>query len=205
MKKYSEETIKKLVVMRKQGLSIPELMKKFDMPKTTIWHHVHNIKLDSNLLKRIRSRQGGSKERSRNAWETAKVDAKAILENKSHRDLAVAGAMLYWAEGNKKAFVFTNTDPDMLKLFIDFTQICLSIPKSEHRLLIRIATPIVPAVALNYWSSQLGVSEENIKLDWNDKNNKTKTEFGICRVWIKKSGYHFKVLQCMIDSLKQLS
>lgn len=202
MKRYSKKQIKNLKQARRAGASIHQLMEKFKMPKTTVWHHIHDIKLDETMMKKIRSRQGGSRKRSDAQWKLAETQSSKVLSNSRLRELALIGSMLYWAEGNKGSLVFTNTDPYMLRLFMSFLEKCLDIDKNECRLLIRTATPIIPERALKYWCDQLDIDLENAKIDWNDKNNKTKTEFGICRIWVVKSGYHFKVLQCMIESLK---
>ena len=63
MRVHSAEKIKELKRLRRKGLSINELVAKLSIPKTTVWHHIHNIKLSPKHIARLKARQGGSAER----------------------------------------------------------------------------------------------------------------------------------------------
>jgi len=204
MKRYSEKEINYVRDLRRAGKSIPQIADICGSPKTTIWHHVHDIVLDDKKLSEIRSRQGGSVARKIEAWNAAKKEADLLLLDKENRELIIAVAMLYWAEGNKRSFVFTNTDADMLRMYIRFLIKVLKIAKNDIKILIRISDPINPQVATKYWKNELKIKVENINIDHNNKNNKTKTLHGICRLYVVKSGYQFKLIQCIIENLKNL-
>jgi hypothetical protein len=203
MKRHSAEVIKQVETLRRKGMSIPEIMTATGLPKTTIWHNVQDIILDEDALGKIRSKQGGSKQRSEMNWEKAKKFAEEILsESDDRREISLAAAMLYWAEGSKRELVFTNTDISMIRLYLLFIQRVLKIVGKDTYLLIRISDPIVPEDALKYWHVGTNISESNIRINHNNIQNKTKTKYGICRVFTKKGGYSLKVIQCMIDIVK---
>lgn len=204
MNRYNQEVLIKLKATRKQGHSIPELMKMFNMPKTSVWHHVKDIILDDKAKNRISQQQGGSKVRSQNEWIRAKQEAYNLLNNKKYRELCIKASMLYWAEGNKESLVFTNTNPDIIKIFLLFLQEPLQISDKRIRLLIRTSDPLNPELSINFWRQQVNINKKYIS-SHHKEQNKTKSKHGICRLWITKGGYSFKVLQCMIDTLKKLS
>ena len=131
-------------------------MEKYSLPKTTIWHHVHKINIPDGLKNRILSMQGGSTKRKLKRIHDATERASTILQSKE-RELVVAVAMLYWAEGHKNSFVFTNTDVEMLKLYVYFLNNILGVSRNDYRALIRMSDPIIPSRALNYWSKELNL------------------------------------------------
>lgn len=108
---------------------------------------------------------------------------------------------MYWAEGSKRELVFTNTDKDMLRLYIYFLEKVFALKKVDIFVLIRISDPIKPSEAIEFWRSNLHIGVDNIKIDHNNLQNKTKKQYGICRITIKKGGYKLKVIKCMIERL----
>lgn len=202
--RHNKKIIVKLKELRGQGWSIPELMKKTGLPKTTIWHHVHDVTMPSEKSALIRSRQGASKQRSEKAWQDAKCVAEQILRS-NNRELAIKIAMLYWAEGHKRALVFTNTDPDMLRLYISFLTEVLHVSLYDIKAFIRITTKINKTAAVVYWQSELGLSQQNITTNKNDLQNKTRTQFGICRITVVKSANYHKIVQSLIQKTRKLS
>jgi hypothetical protein len=202
MIRHSKEIISEIKFLRKKGYSIPQLMEYFNLPKTTIWHHVQKVKLSDKMRTEIRSRQGGSIKKMNEDWMQADLTATEILQNSSSRELAVKIAMLYWAEESKRQLVFTNTDAAMLRIYIHALKTLLDIPQSAIKLLIRISDPIDPQESKQHWCKELSFKESAVAVDYNNKQTKTKTQYGICRISVIKSGYYHKVIQCMISQLK---
>ncbi|HMO83116.1 MAG TPA: hypothetical protein PKA42_03020 [Candidatus Paceibacterota bacterium] len=110
--------------------------------------------------------------------------------------------MLYWAEGHKKSFVFTNTDCRMLGLYIQFLDIVLGISKKDFRILIRTSDPITPSKALRYWSKELNLPSSAFKINHDNIQNRTKTDFGICRIMVLKSSYYHKIMLSLIKQVQ---
>ena len=203
MSRHSVETIRNIKVLRKKGMSMSEIMLETGLSKTTIWHHIRDVKLDSATLQKIRRKQGGSKERMERSFAKAQIEAKAILAGKkSFKELSYLVSMLYWAEGSKRELVFTNTDISMINMYVLFITKVLKIKTSDIYMLIRISDPINPDEALKFWVKGTGITRSNIKTNHNNVQNKTKTTYGICRVYTRKGGYSLKVIQCMIQIVK---
>ncbi len=163
------------------------------MPKTTVWHHVHNIVIPIDKKIALLSRTGGSHIRKIQREFNAEVRARELLHS-NQRELLIAVSMLYWAEGHKKSFVFTNTDPKMLQLYIKFLTSVLNVSESDIMILVRIADPIDSKYALQYWSQALELPYTAFKINHNNIQNRTKTEFGICRIMVTKSEFLHKLI-----------
>lgn len=199
MKRYSNDEITKVKTLRHEGKTILEIMELTGMPKTTIWHHIQTVVLSPYLISKIDSRRGGSVERKQREIDRANEQAMVLLSSgKDIRELCILVSMLYWAEGSKREFVFTNTDISMIKLYLKFLLEILKIPKKDIHLLIRISDPIDPHIARSFWKLGTGILEKNITINHNNIQNKTKTQHGICRVSTSKSGYYLKVIRCII-------
>lgn len=200
-RRHSSSTIKLLRSDRLSGLTIPQLVQKYSIPKTTVWHNVRDIRLSEEIKKEIVSRQGGSAKRKLARISDAENKATELLRS-SHREFIIAVAMLYWAEGHKKSFVFTNTDEKMLKLYILFLKKILGVSTWECRILVRTADPIVPDVALRYWSKALDMPRSVFKVNHDSIQNRTKSNFGICRVMVVKSNYYHKIMFSLIKQIQ---
>lgn len=202
MRIHSDQTIDDLKSLRKQGYSIQELMGKFSLPKTTIWHHIHKIKLSPKIILRLRSAGGRtSSARKQQALERAEEEAVKII-NSEHKYHVSLLAMLYWAEGdNKNDFSFVNTNADMIKLVIHILDKYLSIKKEQLLITVRYFTGMSKNGCLEHWSRVTGISKKNIRMYYNDGYNRGRTEFGMCRIGVRKSSYLFKLIGSLISGI----
>lgn len=201
--RLDKNTIENLKDDRKQGLSIPELMTKYSLPKTTIWHHVHKIVMDEDSVRKIMSSMGGSHKRRLERERLAYNHAVTLLRAQQNQQLILAASMLYWAEGHKKSLVFTNTDANMIRIYLKFLYEVLGVEKMKVSLLIRIPNSMSQAEIIKYWSKSVPVLPSMVKCNIDDKNNKTKKTNGICRVIVAKSGYYHRVVQNLIENLNK--
>ena len=200
---YSIKRIESLKKERKIGYSIQELVKKFSMPKTTIWHHIHRIKLSKKARKRIDMRRGGSKIRIQKQWQKAKEEAHEIVNLIDVQEIApVILSALYWAEGNKRGFVFTNTDEKMIKIFLKILRESFFINNKERVIAtLRINNITHAKDSIRYWRRITGLPAKNIYLDINSKQNRGRSKYGICRITLRKGGYVLKLVNCINSEL----
>jgi hypothetical protein len=202
MKRYSDKKIEKLKRFRKKGYSILQLVDEFQMPKTTIWHHIHNIKLPEDIIEKIKSRQGGSKVRARKQWSKAKrVAQKVIKPIDLEKNAPIILALLYWAEGNKRGFIFTNTDGEMIKVFLKILRESFGVKNEDISAMIRINNFQDKNKCINHWRKVTKIPIKNIGVDLNPKQNKSKLEYGILRIRVKKGGYLLKLVNSLNKEL----
>ncbi|MDP3697866.1 MAG: hypothetical protein Q8R55_07745 [Candidatus Taylorbacteria bacterium] len=177
-------------------------MREFSLPKTTIWHHVHKIKLSSEQVLRLRSAGGRtSSARKQLALEKAGKEALKIINSDQKYHVSLL-SMLYWAEGdNKNNFSFVNTNDDMIRLVIRVLDKCLGIKRSQLLITIRYFTGMNRGNCLEHWSKVTGVPKNQIRMYYNDGGSRGRKEFGMCRIGVKKSSYLFKLIRALISSL----
>ncbi len=165
MKKYSDKTIESLKVDRKSGMSIPELVGKYKIPKTSIWHHVSGVPISKKKQRIIFSRRGGSRARKERDLLMTRKEARLILHN---IDIKKSGVLifiaLYWSEGTKHSFVFTNTDADMVKMFIRLVKDYLGIGLEEITALIRINDQMDSGKCIAHWKKVTSFPLKNINV-----------------------------------------
>jgi hypothetical protein len=200
-KRLSIEEIKRIKSLRQSGLSINEIVLKLSLPKTTIWAHIQNVKVSKDKLAIIRSRQGGSTARKELNIKNAKRDAENILNmSKDVREMAIIISMLHWAEGSKKECVFINSDGKMISVYLFIIRNVFKIPEEYIQPTMRFFTGMDKSACLEYWSKMTKIPKNRFVIRYNDGGIRCRTQYGMCRLTIKKG---HKVLK-LLDSLKDL-
>lgn len=203
MARHTSVVINALKRDRKSGASISDLVQKYKLAKTTIWYHIQGVEMPVELARVLKARQGGSAKRSKKCWEDASTRARSILKDV---DILTAWpilfAALYWSEGTKKSgFVFTNTDACMVKVFLKILREKLLINDNDLDILIRTSGTMKPHTCRLYWSKVTDISKEFIRINHNDIQNKSKTNYGICRITLRKGGEKLKIIHCLIEQI----
>lgn len=203
MRKHASIVISGLKNDRKAGMSILDLMQKYSLSKTTVWHHVHDIELSESQKNVLRSRMGGGAKRSQAQWDFARTKAKDMLSAFDEDAIwPILFAALYWSEGTKKnGFVFTNTDVLMIRVFLKILRERLGVRDADLDILIRTSTPMSSLDCRKYWSKATGIPLKLIKINHDDKQNKGKTKYGMCRITLRKGGTTLKIVHCLIQEI----
>jgi len=202
LRKYTKETITELKTLRTSGVSIDELVVKFNIPKSTVWHHVGRIKISSDKRKILRSRQGGSSKIKELNIQKAKSKANEILSSSDKkRELAIIISMLYWAEGSKKSCEFINSDGRMIALYLYIIRNLFGIGEDFIKPTMRVFTGMDRKMCLEYWSKVTNIPKRNFVVRLNDGGTNCRTKYGMCRITIKKGHNTLKLLLSLIDSV----
>ncbi len=171
------------------------------MPKTSVWHYIKDIKISPEHIKILRSRGGmTSTIRKNNQLEKAEIEAEEILKRREKYYYALL-VMLHWTEGNKKDFIFTNTNPEMIKVYINLVNKCFNIAKERIHITIRYFTGMNREKCLTHWSNVIGVPKNRISMYYNDGGKRGKSEYGMCRLTVRKGGYLIKVINSLINKV----
>jgi len=119
--------------LRKQGKSIDEITNTLDSPRSTVAYWCRSVELTKEQKKKLetKSKNAGrdifiknAKEKRRKHLELLEKHKKIGEENVrtlSRRDLDMLCIGLYWGEGYKTGngeFGFTNSDADMIKIYL---------------------------------------------------------------------------------------
>ncbi|TSC80784.1 MAG: Uncharacterized protein G01um101429_93 [Parcubacteria group bacterium Gr01-1014_29] len=123
----------------------------------------------------------------------------------TRKDLALIATSLYWAEGSKKDFGLSNTDPDLIRLFLYTLRTTFGIQNSDLKISVRIYEDLNKKNCLKFWSEVTGIKlgkETSVNVLKGKKKGKLK--YGMCRVRVKKGGLLLKEIFCIIKRLNQL-
>lgn len=138
------------------GLSMAQIAEKLKLSASTV-----RYRLDKNGIQRR------SRSESINKWYLTKFNKKPFkLKSSLSADeinLRTAGIMLYWAEGGKSGNVvkFTNSDPEMVRIFLKFLRIICGIDKDRLKALIHIYPDHDEKKLLSLWVKKTGIPKEH--------------------------------------------
>ncbi|MBU3964434.1 hypothetical protein KJ562_01745 [Patescibacteria group bacterium] len=200
MRIHSIEKIKELKRLRRKGLSINELVTQLSIPKTTVWHHIHDIDVPAKYIPTLRAKRGGSKERKQRNIEKAQKRAQELLRS-PNRDLSIVIAMLYWAEGSKKGCEFINSDGKMIKSYLTVLRNVFNVQEEFIEPTMRIFSGMDRRECLNYWSFITEIPKHRFIIRFNDGGSKGRTKYGMCRITVKKGGDILKLIQSLKDQV----
>jgi transcriptional regulator with XRE-family HTH domain len=125
------------IMRRDAGLPIRLIAERLGVAKSSVSRWVRDIELTPEqhaVLRAVNHRYNGQllgQERRSASARTARLAAQEHGRKLARRGdaLHLQGCMLYWAEGSKKrnCAVFTNSDPEMVRLFVRFLRHCYAI------------------------------------------------------------------------------
>ncbi len=133
-------------------------------------------------------------------YEEARVEAHKDLIKYRHNPLFIAGLMLYWGEGDKisKGGVrLTNTDPELIRLYVVFLERVCRVPRSKIRAGILIYPDLDPETCEKYWSTRSGVSRDRfVKTIAIPGRHKTRRLLhGVCIITVSSTYFKAKMIE----------
>lgn len=150
--------------LRKRGYSINEICKKAGLAKGSVSLWVRDIELthtqkqklsEKGIQKEVIERRRNTRLKRENARRQIIIDrAKKEINNLSKKELKLIGTALYWAEGRKaqhSGAQFSNSDPRMIQLMMQFFRKCCKVPEEKFRGHISIHPHLNARRAERYW------------------------------------------------------
>lgn len=199
----------KAIALRKEGLSYSEILKQIPVAQSSISLWCRNIKLTKVQVSRLKKlRQEGVERGSFLRHEIASkqkqdIISRSIKEVKqiTNRELWLIGIALYWAEGSKQhstsvssGIKFTNSDPNMIKIFdLWLTKIINIDPASIiYEIYLHESMSREKSKIIEYWSKILEKPEKKFDRIYLKRNIITKSYpksdyKGVVRIVVKKS------------------
>jgi len=194
-KRLTQVQIDKIMKMRSEGSSLPEIYNEIHVGYGTIYRYAKNVPIQSEYISAWKIKRGGSQKRMQKALLEAAIKAKHTVQSISDTDKLIFLSSLYWAEGSKHDFSLSNTDPKLIKVFVNGLVEILEVPKDNLKISIRIYEDLNKEKCLNYWSKIVGIPvSQFINVNVIKGKKKGKLEFGMCRVRIAKGGNLLKYL-----------
>lgn len=187
--------IKKL---RSEGWSLPEIHEKTGLGRGSIFRYVKDVQISPEHISSWRGKWGGSIKRKEKLEAIAYQKAKNEVKNMTNREKLLFIAALYWAEGGKKDFNFINSDPEIIRIFVNGLKSVLNISSDQMRVSIRIYEDLDREKSLDYWAQIVGIPKiKFVNVDVLKGKKTGKLKYGLCRVRIKKGGNMLKYLSAL--------
>lgn len=194
--------INKIINLRKQGCSLPEIRRITHHGIGTIFKYIKGVKILPQFQEFWKNKRKSSRWRSLQQWEKAREEAKKLIRKIRRKDRIIIATCLYWAEGAKRDFSFSNTDPFLIRTFIESLKE-LGINKDRLSINLRIYEDLDKERVIDFWSKITGISRKRIKYINVLKGKKRgKLSYGMCRVRVEKGGYFLKLLHTLQDIIK---
>lgn len=156
------------IELRRNGLSIGVIAKKLHVSKASASVWCRNIKLTNSQKNSLIKNLGAQINKQKKIDIVNHYDNIAIKDigSLTSRDIIIASAALYWAEGSKKEnrFTFVNSDPNMVKFMFIFLTKILKINKNDIKLTIQINIIHKPRInkVLTFWLTLLQLPSSSL-------------------------------------------
>ena len=193
----------------KHSLSYTAIRKQLGVSKSTLSYWLKEYPLDADQILELR-REGwqkgeASRERFRNTMR-AKQEMraheiyraqKARLATLSSEAWFTAGLMLYAAEGDKKQtgrIALANTDPQIIKFFIEWLDTFLDIPKSRIKAQLHLYENMDIDKEREFWKNELALEDNHLykvqirKLKSGSFTYEGSNRHGTCSIFISGVG-----------------
>lgn len=197
-----ENIISKIIELRSKGSSISEISTYTNKSKSVVSKYIQGVEVLPKYRKILKRKQGGSKYRSEDLWIEANQNAQKIIRKLELRDKIFLLIGIYWGEGTKRELNIINSDPILLRAFLDFIKE-IGVTKDRIKASVRVYENINQNHAINHWSNILKLNKKQFyKVEIIEGNKKGKLEFGMCRLRVEKSSKEFKLLMSLINVVK---
>lgn len=175
----------KAFALRLSGKSYREISQVLHIPKSTLSSWFSNVQLSEEVRNKINAK-GREKSiqlllaRNKKQTElaikrnhTIKKEFAGDIGTISDRELLLVGVALYWAEGHKKLFVkngreltshavsLTNSDPELIRIFLRFIREICKVDEAKIRASIRMFDHQNEDHLIRYWRDVTGIQKEN--------------------------------------------
>lgn len=168
----------KVIKLRKKGKSYREIAKIIGISKNSVSRWCKNLKLPLSVQKILEKKSNYSKElfKKYNQLNTEKVQIEnreivrkftKEIRKPSRYELKLIGAVLHWAEGNKRQpyrVQFANSDFNMVMLYLRFFREILQIPDEKLIVSIRVYPNINANTVVQFWSKVTKLPKEQFHI-----------------------------------------
>lgn len=210
--------------LRREGKSIKSIARRLRVSSSTVSLWCKDIKLSPDQIRELERHsrdplygkrlENALKQQRKRIEKTLKLKEAGTREigNLTKRELFLAGAALYWAEGFKKDSQagLASLDPGAIKFFLRWLRDCFGY--TTDNLSLRVTVNISHKNRIdeiqNHWSQIIGVPIKNFQkpfyqnVIWKKTYENPNEYFGVLRVKVKKSTDFLRKINGYIEGLK---
>lgn len=190
MKEIVKNKIEAIKNLRSRGYSFPEIAQALHIAKSTAFRYGHSTPIKAKFINIWSEKRGGASKRRKLLKERLFYEEmKSLVSKLSAREKMLFISALYWAEGNKKDLILINSDPDLIRVFVNGIKDTFNISEDRFKANIRIHSDLAEDECLKFWSDITNIPISNfLKSEIIDGKKKGKLQYGMCRVRISKGG-----------------
>ena len=212
---------KKAIELRKTGLSYFEIKKEIKVSKSSLSLWLRNISLSNIQIHRLTEKKlNAIYQNAKNLKERKRQERMNIVEKYSktigklsNRELNLIGVSLYWAEGSKQkeenisqGTIFSNSDPKMLLVYLNWVKSILKINMSRIAFEIYIHESMKHNTnkIISYWKNILLIDNKSIVRVYYKKHTiqkRNKEYNGLVRIIIKRSSWLNRQICGLIEGI----
>jgi len=197
--KTDQSIINQIIQLRKSGHSLPEIRKITGKGNGLVSKYIQGVKILPQYYNVWKMKQGGSKARADAEWNKAKNTAENLIGSLDGKERLLIAACLYWGEGTKTELNLSNTDPNLIRIFVRCLEE-IGVTKDKLRVTIRVYDDLDKSKAMEFWARVIGIPKNQI-LNVNVLKGKKsgKLQHGMCRIRVTKSAPYFKIIKSIIE------
>lgn len=201
---YRTEDRRKAVELRLQGMTYSQIGKIIKAGKGTLHYWLRDHPLSEEQLAMVKAKKELQIEHFIEAMKKRREDllVKVYEEQKktvgtiSKRDIFVAGAFLYWGEGQKgsSSVSVSNSDPRVLKFCMAWFEICFGISRVNPKLKIylHLYSDMDFEKEKEFWKNTLGTNYEQFAKPYIKNSTRNSLDYksfghGTCRIQISNA------------------
>jgi|AntDeeMinimDraft_6_1070357.scaffolds.fasta_scaffold13120_1 hypothetical protein len=191
----------KALKLRKEGKSYSQIKEEIDVAKSTLSRWLSDYPLPPERLRELRDNNPRRIEKFRQTMQKKREEEMEEYYKQAKQDiigtddsLLLLGFYLYWAEGgksNRYRVSVSNTDPAMLRFFIDWLE-KISAEKEKITATLHAYRDMNPSVEIDFWSKYLNLKPDQFSKPYikdsnlSDRTYQLKHHHGTCNVFYLK-------------------
>jgi hypothetical protein len=205
-----------IFLRKEKGMSINVIAKEVGVAKSTASIWLRDIELTDEQKNNLDIRNPAKCQKMTTIFSKKCRDKRVEQQNNGRKKIKNSdseeyafGCALFWAEGNKEknTIRFTNTDPLMMKFFVDFLKKYFNIKSDDIKLTVNcyLNNGLTVEDIQKYWMKLLGLSTESLrkftlKSDYYSDTKSHKHPYGVARIVV----HNTEVIQNMYGSVKEM-
>lgn len=181
--------------LRKNGFSFKEISEKLGISKSTASLWLRDVALSEKAQDRIlKLRVDGRRRASDSVMKRIAMEDSAILADVKRDmkksimlkdDLKIICALLYWCEGGKtekSTLSFINSDPSLIKYFVDTFRKAFKVDESRFRVLMHVHNYHDIDKQIEFWSKITRIPKTQFTKPYNKPNTgkRIKSDYQGC-------------------------
>ncbi len=188
-RKVDELKLEEIRLLRSHGHSLDEISKAVGISRTTVLRYIQDVKILPEYISNWAGKRGGSRKRRLLLEKSAFEDGKIFVGQLSDREKILFLCALYWAEGSKSDFGLSNTDPELIRLYVNGLREVFGVSDERLRFSVRIYEDLDADSCVSFWSDIVKIPKDKfVSVNVLPGKKKGKLEHGMCRVRVIKGG-----------------